>query len=108
MPINRIWHGWTTPENADTYADLLRTEIFPGIAAKNIPGYRSVDLLRRDHGDEVEFTTVMTFGSLDDVIAFQGENYRRAYVPDVAQRVLERWDSEAAHYEIIQSHHYQP
>jgi hypothetical protein len=24
--ITRIWHGWTMPENADTYEELLRTE----------------------------------------------------------------------------------
>ena len=38
--ITRIWHGWTTPENADTYEELLRTEILPDIAQKGIPGYR--------------------------------------------------------------------
>ena len=37
--IARIWHGWTTPANADVYETLLKTEIFPGIAAKNIAGY---------------------------------------------------------------------
>ena len=108
MPVKRIWHGWTTHENAATYAHLLHTEILPGIAAKNIPGYQSIDLLRREHADEVEFTTVMTFGSLDDVVAFQGEDYRRAYVPGSAQRVLERWDTEAAHYEVVESNVYAP
>jgi hypothetical protein len=27
--ICRIWHGWTTPQNADAYERLLRSEIFP-------------------------------------------------------------------------------
>jgi hypothetical protein len=27
--ICRIWHGWTTPQNADGYEALLRSEIFP-------------------------------------------------------------------------------
>jgi hypothetical protein len=35
--IARLWHGWTTPENADVYENLLKTEIFPGIAAKALP-----------------------------------------------------------------------
>jgi hypothetical protein len=34
--ITRIWHGWTTHENADTYQGLLETEILPGIARKEI------------------------------------------------------------------------
>ncbi len=36
--ISRIWHGWTTPANADAYENLLRTEIFPGILARKIAG----------------------------------------------------------------------
>lgn len=106
MAINRIWHGWTTPEHADTYARLLHTEIFPGIAAKNIPGYQHIKLLRRDHDEEVEFVTIMTFGSLDDVIAFQGKDYARSYVPDSAQNVLSRWDSHAQHYDVVETHTY--
>ena len=29
--ISRIWHGWTTPGNADKYEMLLKEEIFIGI-----------------------------------------------------------------------------
>jgi hypothetical protein len=102
MAINRIWHGWTTPENADTYEALLHREVFPGIEAKGIKGYRGITLLRRDLPDEVEFVTIMTFDSIDDVIAFQGEDYEQCYVPDAARAVLKRWDDRSAHYEIIE------
>ena len=47
MAIKRVWHGWTTPENADKYQNLLHNEVFPGIEAKKIPGYQSIELLRR-------------------------------------------------------------
>ena len=100
MAIKRIWHGWTEPQNADAYQALLHREIFPGIEAQGIAGLRSIELLRRDHGDEVEFVTVMMFDSLDDVIAFQGEDYEPAYVPDPAQEVLKRWDRKSAHYTV--------
>jgi hypothetical protein len=102
MAINRIWHGWTTPENADTYQALLHREVFPGIEAKGINGYRGITLLRRELPDEVEFVTIMTFDSIDDVIAFQGEDYEQCYVPDAARDVLKRWDELSAHYEIIE------
>jgi hypothetical protein len=102
MAINRIWHGWTTPENADSYQGLLHREVFPGIEAKGIKGYRGITLLRRALPDEVEFVTIMTFDSIDDVIAFQGENYAQCYVPDAARAVLKRWDELSAHYEIIE------
>ena len=55
--IARIWHGWTTKENAHTYENLLKTEIFPTIASKNLSGYHGIQLLRRRLGDEVEFIT---------------------------------------------------
>ena len=106
MPINRIWHGWTEPQNAASYERVLRDEVFPGIVAKGIPGYRGIELLRRDLGDEVEFTTVMTFESLDDLIAFQGEDYQRAYVPEAARRLLSRWEEVAAHYEVRRTERY--
>jgi hypothetical protein len=44
----------------------------------------------------------MTFDSIDDVIAFQGEDYEKCYVPDAARAVLKRWDELSAHYEIIE------
>ena len=98
--IRRVWHGWTTLENADTYEALLHSEIFPGIEAKGIPGYRGIELLRRDLPTEVEFVTLMTFDSLESVIAFQGESYERAYVPKSARAVLARWDDFSRHYEV--------
>ena len=61
--IARLWHGWTTPEHADIYENLLKTEIFPGIAARGIAGYRGIRLLRRAHEGEVEFITMMAFDS---------------------------------------------
>ncbi len=100
MAIKRIWHGWTEPADAAAYQTLLHDEIFPGIEAMGIPGLRSIELLRRDHGDEVEFITIMVFDSLDDVVAFQGEDYETAYVPDAARRVLKRWDDKSAHYTV--------
>lgn len=100
MAIKRIWHGWTTTENADVYESMLKTDIFPGIAAMVIPGYHGVELLRREWADEVEFITIMKFDSTENVIAFQGEDFEVAYVPPQARAVLKRWDDRAAHYEI--------
>lgn len=98
--IGRIWHGWTTHENADVYENLLRTEIFPGIASKNVLGYRSIQLLRRPLEEEVEFITIMWFDSWDSVRQFAGEDYEKAYVPLKAREVLSRFDERSQHYEI--------
>ena len=98
--IGRIWHGWTKPENADKYERLLKEEIFPGIAAKNVFGYRGIQLLRRPLENEIEFVTIMWFDSWDAVTQFTGEDHERAYVPPKAREVLERFDEHSQHYEI--------
>jgi hypothetical protein len=62
--IGRIWHGWTTRENADHYESLLKQEIFSGIAEKKVSGYKGIQLFRRPlNNDEVEFVTIMQFDS---------------------------------------------
>jgi antibiotic biosynthesis monooxygenase (ABM) superfamily enzyme len=98
--IVRLWHGWTTPGNADAYERLLREEIFRGIARRAIPGYRGIELLRRAAGVEVEFVTVMRFDSLDAVRAFAGAEYEIAVVPPAARELLSSFDARSAHYEL--------
>jgi antibiotic biosynthesis monooxygenase (ABM) superfamily enzyme len=98
--ISRIWHGWTTPANADAYEELLREEIFGGIANRHIPGYRGIQLLRRAIGDEVEFVTVMRFDDLEAVRAFAGDDYEIAVVPPKARAILAHFDARSQHYEV--------
>ena len=98
--ISRIWHGWTTPGNADAYESLLRTEIFHGIENRRIAGFMGIDLLRRDHPNEVEFVTIMWFTSRDAVRGFSGDDYELAVVPPPARALLSRFDARSAHYEV--------
>lgn len=101
--IVRIWRGWTTRANAQAYETLLRDEIMPGIAARGIPGYRGMSLLRRDEGGESEFVTAMRFDGLKDVREFAGQNYERSVVPPKARALLARCDEKAMHYSEIES-----
>jgi heme-degrading monooxygenase HmoA len=104
--IARLWHGWTTLENADIYEKLLKTEIFPGIAAKGVTGYRGIRLLRREHSGEAEFITLMEFDSWKAVRQFAGQDYEQAYVPSKAREVLARFDERSRHYEIRENINY--
>jgi heme-degrading monooxygenase HmoA len=104
--IGRIWHGYTTRANAQPYFDVLRSSVLPGIAAKKISGYRSIQVLRRDLGDEIEFITIMWFDSLENVRAFTGDEYEVAHVPPEARRVLKRFDERSQHYEVVEELHY--
>lgn len=105
--IGRIWHGYTIPENADAYETLLKEEIFQGIAAKKLPGYRGIQLFRRNIEAEVEFITIMWFDSIDDVKVFSGEDYETSVVPPRARAVLKRFDERSQHYEVREQMSYQ-
>ncbi len=99
--VSRIWHGWTTPENADAYQHLLLTTVVPGISARQIDGYHGMRVDRRDVPDGVEFVTTMFFSSIDAVVGFAGMPYERCVVPAAAQALLARYDAEAAHYDVV-------
>jgi antibiotic biosynthesis monooxygenase (ABM) superfamily enzyme len=99
--ICRSWRGWTTPDNAAAYQRLVHTVVIPGIEARRIPGFRHIDLMKRDLGEEVEFQTLMWFDSVDAIKAFVGDDYSVSHVPEAARAVLKRFDSHTAHYEVI-------
>ena len=98
--IARIWYGWTEPHNADADESLLKTEIFPGIMARKIAGFRRIELLRAPAGDEVEFATIMWFDSMAAIEAFGGADHKTAVVPPKARAVLKRFDARSKHYEV--------
>jgi len=100
--ICRIWHGWTTPDNADAYERLLRSEIFQGIRERGIAGFRGIELVRRDEAGICEFATLMWFEDLDAVRTFAGADYEAAVVPPKARALLSRFDARSAHYRVIE------
>jgi heme-degrading monooxygenase HmoA len=81
--ISRLWHGWTTRENAAAYENLLRREVLPGI--HRVQGFQGAQLLRRDGEKEVEFVTITRFESM------------RAE----ARKLLSRFDERSAHYATV-------
>ena len=101
MTICRYWRGWTTPQNADAYQETIMNIIIPGIESREIKGFKRIDLMRRDAGDEVEFSTIMWFDSLESITEFVGEDYEIAHVPAEAKAVLKRWDKRCIHSVVI-------
>jgi heme-degrading monooxygenase HmoA len=99
--ISRVWHGWTKAADADTYDDMLRSHILPGI--HRVAGYRGAYRLRRDAGDEVEFVTITMFDDLEAVKQFAGADYTRAVIHPDAAKLLTRYDEHSAHYDTFES-----
>lgn len=99
--ISRIWHGWTTHQNADKYEALLKEEIFVGIENRHISGFKGIQLLRRQLEEETEFITIMTFDSLAAVKEFAGDDHELAVVPEKARAILSHFDQRSQHYDIL-------
>ena len=97
--ILRLWRGWTTPENADRYEELIASAIFPSILATSIGGLEGLELFRRPNESEVEFMTLMRFASWDAVRAFAGRDWEVSVVPPAARAVLARFDENVTHTE---------
>ena len=99
--IARVWHGWTRLSSADAYERLLKEEILPGIADRAIDGYHGAHLLRRESGEEVEFTTLLWFESMEGVREFAGEaDHEASVVPAEARALLSRHDHRSEHHEV--------
>jgi len=97
--IARIWHGWTTPDDAKAYEKLLRDEIFPSIAARRIEGYRGAELFIREDGEEVEFVTLLRFDSMDAVTKFAGPEADKPVIFPKAEALITRME-QAQHYRV--------
>src|ERR1700730_5007389 len=98
--IARIWHGWTKPENAKAYEEMLRDEIFPSIAARKIKGYRGAELFMHEDGDEIEFVTLLRFDSMDAVKEFVGVDEGKPVIYPKVETLLTRMDERSRHYRI--------
>src|ERR1043166_7088285 len=98
--IARIWHGWTKRENAKTYEDMLRDEIFPSIAARNIKGYHAAEFFIFEDGDEVEFMTLLRFDAMDGAKEFAGGDGTKPVIYPKAEALLTRMDERSRHYRV--------
>ena len=79
---------------------MLRSEIFPSIAARNIQGYHGAELFIRDDGDEVEFVTLLRFNSMDAVREFAGADEGKPVIYSKAEALLTRMDERSRHYRV--------
>ena len=97
--IARIWHGWTKRADANAYKNMLREEIFPRIAARDIKGYRGAELFIREDDDETEFVTLLRFDSMDAVKEFAGSDETKPVIFPGVEKLLIRMEP-ARHYRV--------
>jgi hypothetical protein len=103
--IVRAWHGWTTPENAQAYEELLNGTIAPAIMAREIPGLHDLAVLRRVPQEaQGHFLTLMTFDDWRAVTEFAGPDAASSVVPPAARALLARHDAHSQHFELLHRH----
>ena len=96
--IARTWRGWTATAAADDYQHTYESDVAQRL--RRVGGFRGARLLRRPDGDEVMFTSIVYFSSMDDVRAFAGADPEQAVIEDAARRSLTRWDDRVTHHEV--------
>lgn len=96
--IARIWRGWAKPETADDYRRHYETDVAAHLG--QVDGFRGARLLTRPDGDEILFTSITYFTTLDAVRAFAGEDYELAVLEDAARAALSHWDERVTHHEV--------
>jgi heme-degrading monooxygenase HmoA len=96
--IARIWRGWAPRSTADDYQRHYESEVSGHLRA--VEGFRGAQLLRRDDGQEVMFTSITWFTGLEAVRGFAGDDDEQAVVGEAARRALSRWDERVTHHEV--------
>jgi heme-degrading monooxygenase HmoA len=96
--IARIWRGWTSADNAETYAAYVQAT---GITDyQRTPGNLGAWMLRRREGDRVEFLTLSFWDSEDAIRGFAGEDIGKAVFYPEDDRYLVDREERVQHYEV--------
>jgi heme-degrading monooxygenase HmoA len=99
--ISRHWTGIAKKNKAEEYVHHLREHTFPQL--KDIEGFISASILKRDMQEGVEFLVITNWESIASIKTFAGPDAEIAVVPVTAQNMMIRFDRKARHYEIIES-----
>ena len=98
--VARIWRGWTSTQDAEKLEHILRDEAIPSIEKNKPDGLKGIELLTLQDGNEVMFTTIMYFESIESIKAFAGKDYSKAHIDPAVGPLLTQYDKLVAHHTI--------
>ena len=101
--IARIWRGSTSVQDAKKLEQILREEAIQSIEKNKSNGLKGIALLTLQKENEVVFTTIMYFDSIESVIAFAGDDYLKAHIDPAVKPLLTRYDKVVEHHTIRES-----
>jgi heme-degrading monooxygenase HmoA len=97
--ILRSWKGVAKFDQADRYAEHLKTVTFPEVSKIN--GFLRGTVTRRKVEQGIEYLVVTEWESEDAIRQFAGDDVELAVVPGAIQSMMESFDHYAVHYEVI-------
>ena len=98
--ILRIWRGRAEPDRADAYPRHFHEQVVPDL--RDVAGFLGAHLVQRDVGDDIEFTVLTRWASMEAIQAFAGDRVSTAVVEPGAVAALRDYDTEVEHHEVVQ------
>jgi heme-degrading monooxygenase HmoA len=96
--IARLWSARTTFQNWPAYEEHFTKNVLPEL--REVAGYVSSNLLKREARREVEITVITFWRSLEAIDAFAQPDREAAVVaPDAAALLLD-FDRHVRHYDL--------
>jgi heme-degrading monooxygenase HmoA len=96
--ISRLWRCTATPDNTSRYLDHFQHAVLPEL--RQLEGFRSGYVFRRNAGDAVEITVMTLWNSMEAIRRFAGDNVDTAVVAPEAQAILLSFDTTVTHSEV--------
>ena len=96
--ISRHWTCVLHADAAEAYERHLRDETFVGV--REIPGFRSASILRRETPEGMAYRIVTEWDSMDAIRAFAGYDAEAAVVPEKVRPWMLRFDERVVHWEV--------
>ena len=93
----RVAALWELVDDGAGFDETLDALVATGL--RGLPGFVLVSAA----GDETEFITIIFWDSIEAVKAVAGADYETAVVPEERRQHLSRYDTRAAHYEVVSS-----
>ena len=97
--IFRQWSGWARLDKAADYPTHFNTNVVPEL--ESVSGFMGASLLKREHGNVVQYTVISRWKSMGAIKAFAGDDPSQAVVEPQAVAALARYENNVTHYEVV-------
>jgi heme-degrading monooxygenase HmoA len=96
--IARIWCAQAVPAKWPAYKDHFTENVLPEL--RQIDGYVSANLLKRETGGQVEITVITVWDSWEAIDSFAGSDREAAVVAPKVAALLGDFDRRVRHFDV--------